>query len=397
MNVSRTLFLIVVSLGLIGTIVIYSGTRDFAGSSYAIRQGLWVGLGLAVMAFAQRINIRNLSALTPLAYLVMMLLLVLVLFFGKGPQGARRWFDFGVASFQPSELAKVVVLLMLAKLLTERKNPSSISTLLWAAAVVILPALLVLYEPDLGTSVTIGIMLFPMLYIGGLDPIHLALLASPLVGLLCSWQVVAWVIFVGMLLLVILFGRFDVSLVSLVLGINIIIYIIAPRIWQALEPYQQDRLLGFVYPEKHRYGAAFQTIQSQIAIGSGGIFGKGLFKGTQKALGLVAERHNDFIFSVIGEELGLFGCLCVLGLLGLLILSLLQICRHLTTRFAVYFCFGLAMLVMAETFINIGMTIGIVPVTGLPLPLVSYGGSQFIVLCGAMGIMLGAYKRESQY
>ncbi len=397
MNVSRSLFFTVGLLGLIGTLAIYSSTRDVAGATYAIKQVIWVALGLFVMKFAQRINLRNLPAFIPIAYLTVIILLGLVLIIGSGPQGARRWFDLGVVSFQPSELAKVVVILMLARLLVDRKDLSSISTILWAAGIVAVPGLLVLYEPDLGTSITIAMMLFPMLLVGGLDPIHLALLASPFIGLLCAGQAIAWIIFAAMLLLVILLGRFNVSLVSLVLAVNIAIYIIAPRIWMSLAPYQRDRLLGFLYPEKHRYGAAFQTIQSQIAIGSGGLFGKGVFRGTQKALGLVAERHNDFIFSVIGEEMGFVGCICVLALLTFLMISLLRISMHLNTRFAVYFCFGLAMLILVQTFINVGMTIGIVPVTGLPLPLVSYGGSQIIVLCTGIGIVLGAYKRESEY
>ncbi|MGQ9810166.1 MAG: FtsW/RodA/SpoVE family cell cycle protein [bacterium] len=397
MSASRLLFFTVAMLGLIGTLIVYSSTRDFAGGSYAIRQAIWIGLGLVLMVLAQRINIVNLSALTPLAYLAVIILLGLVLIIGSGPQGAKRWFDLGIFALQPSELAKIAVLLMLARLLTDRKDVSSMSVILRAAAAVAVPSLLILNEPDLGTSVVVGMMLFPMLFIAGLHPIYLALLASPIIGVLCAWQVIAWVIFVAMLLLLIVFGRFNVSLVSLVLAVNIAIYIVAPRLWQSLAPYQRDRFLGFLYPERHRYGAAFQTIQSQIAIGSGGFFGKGIFAGTQKAWGLVAERHTDFIFSVIGEELGFFGCICVLGLLAILVLGLLRICRNLTTRFAVYFCFGVAMLILIQTFINVGMTIGIVPVTGLPLPLVSYGGSQVIVLCTAIGIILGAYKRGSRY
>jgi len=395
-KLERAILTVLLVLCLIGVVGIYSSTRDSSGVAYAVKQCLWIGLGLGLMMLVRKLHIRTLVGIALPTYIVTLLLLGLVLVVGTGPHGTRRWFDFGFIRFQPSELAKVSLVIMLAHYLSQVRT-FSLGTILKVYLLVIAPALLILYEPDLGTAVVLGIIPFPMLYIAGLDWLHVVFLASPFIALACSRGPHAWVVFASLLVLIIVFGRFRVWLVSLVLAINVAIYAVAPMVWNSLADYQRDRLYAFLNPSAHRFGAAFQTLQSKIAIGSGGMVGKGLFKGTQKALGLVPEQHTDFIFSIIGEELGLLGALGVLVLLAVLLSRLLSLASTLRSRFSIYFCYGLSMLLLIQIFINIGMTVGIAPVTGLPLPLLSYGGSHMLMLWAAFGIVFAAYRRRTEY
>jgi rod shape determining protein RodA len=286
----------------------------------------------------------------------------------------------------------MATLLMLCRYLSEKKQlGDSLKSILYVFAIVGIPAALTLYEPDLGTSLVIAFLAFPLLYAAGLDPLYLLLLLSPLVGLVCSVEILVWGVFVGLLLLLVLLGRFKTSLVTLIIGVNFLLYSLAPRLWEGLAPYQRDRVMAFLHPESYRHGAGFQIIQSKIAIGSGGFAGKGFLEGTQKALGLVAAQHTDFVFSVVGEELGFLGSLVVLLLLLFVVWRVLRLAGGARNRFSVYLCFGFASLVVVQTFINIGMTLGLTPVTGLPLPFISYGGSQTIVFWAVAGAVLAAH------
>ena len=386
------------ALSFIGVMAVYSCTHVDAGSYFVIRQVIWTCLGLGVMIAMTTVKTRTVAALSPILYLGVLALLVLVLVVGTGPQGTRRWFALGFFRFQPSELAKIAAVIMLARYLSEKKRVGdSIRSILFVFAVVGVPALLVLYEPDLGTSLVIAFLAFPMLYASGLDPLYLSLLLSPLVAVVCSGEILAWAIFVGLLMLVVFLGKFKTSLVTLVFGVNFLLYSLAPRLWESLAPYQRDRVMAFLHPQDYRYGAGFQIIQSKIAIGSGGFLGKGVFKGTQKALGLVPAQHTDFVFSVVGEELGFVGCLVTLLLLLFVVSRFLRLAGGSRNRFSVYLCFGFASLVVIQTFINVGMTLGLTPVTGLPLPFISYGGSQAIVFWGMTGVVLAAHASRKSY
>ncbi len=394
----RWLFVALLTLSAIGVMAIYSSTYADVGSHYALRQVIWIFLGLGAMLVMASIKTRTLSVLSPLVYLGAIALLVLVLVAGRGPQSTRRWFDLGFFRFQPSELAKIATVLMLSRYLSEKKRlGDSLKSILFLFAVVGVPAALTLYEPDLGTSLVIAFLVFPMLYAAGLDPLYLLLLLSPLVAVVCSGEILAWGIFVGLLMLLVLLGRFKTSLVTLVIGVNFLIYSLAPRLWEGLAPYQRDRVMAFLHPESYRHGAGFQIIQSKIAIGSGGFVGKGFLKGTQKALGLVPAQHTDFVFSVIGEEFGFVGSLVALALMLFVVSRVLGLAGGASNRFSVYLCFGFASLIVIQTFINVGMTLGLTPVTGLPLPFVSYGGSQTIVFWSMTGAMLAAHASRKSF
>ncbi len=382
----------------LGIFAIYSSSSADFGWSLALRQVIWCVLGIAVASVMMRVRIKTLSAFAPLLYAAAILMLIVVLAAGRGPQGTRRWFDLGLFRFQPSEVAKIAVILMLSRYLSDRGAiGDSLKSVLGVFAIAAIPAALILNEPDLGTAVVVGFLAFPLLYAAGLDSLLMLLLLSPLIALICAWEVVAWVVFVALLVTIVVFGRFKTSLIALVFGVNFLVYSLAPRLWNGLAPYQQARVLAFLNPDNYKFTAGFQIIQSKIAIGSGGFSGKGPLEGTQKALGLVPAQHTDFIFSLMGEELGFVGGAGVLLLLLFIVYRIYRIAGTVRSRFAMYFCFGFASLILIQTFINVGMTLGITPVTGLPLPFVSYGGSQMIVFWGGMGIVLGSSASRKEY
>jgi rod shape determining protein RodA len=382
----------------LGIFAIYSSSSADFGWSLALRQVIWCVLGIAVASVLMRVRIKTLSAFAPLLYAAAILMLIVVLAAGRGPQGTRRWFDLGLFRFQPSEVAKIAVILMLSRYLSDRGAiGDSLKSVLGVFAIAAIPAALILNEPDLSTAVVVGFLAFPLLYAAGLDSLLMLLLLSPLIALICAWEVVAWVVFVALLVTIVVFGRFKTSLIALVFGVNFLVYSLAPRLWNGLAPYQQARVLAFLNPDNYKFTAGFQIIQSKIAIGSGGFSGKGLLEGTQKALGLVPAQHTDFIFSLMGEELGFVGGAGVLLLLLFIVYRIYRIAGTVRSRFAMYFCFGFASLILIQTFINVGMTLGITPVTGLPLPFVSYGGSQMIVFWGGMGIVLGSSASRKEY
>jgi rod shape determining protein RodA len=394
----KSLIGVMLALGAFGVFAIYSSTQHYLGTSLAIRQCIWMGLGLAFMAAMSLVRMKTLTALAPVFYVTALIMLALVLVIGKGPHGTRRWFDLGLLRFQPSEFAKVATLLMLSHYLADKgRIGSSIREVLVVFAMAALPAALILNEPDLGTSLVVAFIAFPMLYASGLDPLYLIFLVSPFLAIICAGEVLAWIIFVALLVIVMVLGRFRTSLVALVFGINFVLYSLAPRIWTGLAPYQRDRVLAFLNPQSYRHGAGFQIIQSQIAIGSGGISGKGPLMGTQKALGLVPEQHTDFIFSLIGEELGFIGCIVILLLLLYAVMRILAIAAKVRNAFSMYFCLGFASLILIQVFINIGMTLGLTPVTGLPLPFVSYGGSQMLAFWGSAGLVFAAHAARREY
>lgn len=394
----RPLVIGIAALLAIGLVAIYSSTANQFGNTYVTRQAIWIAVGIAAMVGASRVRTKTLEAFAPVIYAIAVLLLAVVLVGGTGPHGAKRWFNLGFMSFQPSELAKIATVLFLARYLSGRKEiGESIRSVLVVFAIVGLPAFLVLYEPDMGTALVIAMIAFPMLYAAGLDALYLAFLISPFLAVIAAGEIVAWIIFTAFLITVMALAKFRTSFVALIFGINLVTGSLAPRIWMGLQPYQRERIQAFLDPEAFSRGAGFQTIQAKIAVGSGGVVGKGLFNGTQKALGLVPEQHTDFIFSVIGEEMGFLLSIAVLALLLYVILKLFDVARQARDRFTTYICFGFASMILAQTVVNVGMNLGMTPVTGLTLPFISYGGSSVIMLLGTMGIALSAYSSRKGY
>ncbi|MBI2870267.1 MAG: rod shape-determining protein RodA [Candidatus Omnitrophica bacterium] len=344
----------VVALGFLILVSASYQLTVFSGKFYVMRQALWVGLGIILCVVFLRIPTAYWFDIAPALYVLAVALLAIVLVAGRTHFGAQRWLTLGPLAFQPSELSKIAVILFLARYLGRRTPQFDLSKGVGGAFLIVyLPALLVLKQPDLGTALTLLPVAFAMLWAWGLP---------------ARW----WLGCAG----------FHAAC--------------APLLWFILKDYQKKRLLIFLNPYQDPYGSGYSIIQSKIAIGSGGLFGKGWLEGTQNQLNFLPAHHTDFIFSVIGEEWGLAGCALLLLLYWVLVWRGLRVAEAQSEPMARLLGVGLVSLLMVHIFVNIGMTMGLMPVVGLPLPLISYGGSFLLITFLAIGMLLGmSYQRNA--
>ncbi|HZI75558.1 MAG TPA: FtsW/RodA/SpoVE family cell cycle protein, partial [Gemmatimonadales bacterium] len=342
--------------------------------------------------------------LAPALYGFSLALLVLVLLVGTGAgtaESSHSWLSIGGHQIgQPSELAKVATVLMLARHLSSRREPPRfLRDLLIPGLIVGTPFLLVLKQPDLGSAIVFIGIAFAMLFWAGVRPRLLFMIASPALSLLLAfnnWTWGAWM--VGFTALMVLWRPYLAD--ALVFGfLNVAMGTIALPLWQHLEPYQQNRLLTFINPEADPRAAGYHAIQSRVAIGSGGWFGTGYTQGPQKRLAFLPEQHTDFVFPVVGEELGFIGVMIALSLFLILFLALLRIARRATDSFSSLVTFGILALFFTHVFENVGMTVNLMPITGIPLPFFSYGGSFFIIcsLCLGLAFRVAWDSRQAGY
>lgn len=359
----KTIVIVVLILLFFGLVCLYSSCHQkgaFVKKEIFTKQVLWVVAGLCLLFLVSCFDYRKISIVVIPFYVFSVLSLALVLIMGRTIMGAQRWLNWGEVSFQPSELGKFALILLLARYYG-RKNlydvtgatfDASFSKALGVPLVLTMfLSGLVLIQPDLGTAIVYGFVFF-----------SIAFLAD-----------------VALRYLVLLFG----------LGL-----LIMPFFWHFLKEYQRSRLLVFLNPNIDPLGAGYTVIQSKIAIGSGGFFGKGWLSGTQSQLNFLAERHTDFIFSVIGEEWGFLGSMVLLVLYGLLIFMILRVSEMAKDAFGRLFCVGVAALLFFHAFVNIAMNVGACPVVGLPLPFISYGGSSLVINLVAVGIVLNIARQK---
>jgi rod shape determining protein RodA len=349
LHLDGPLLLAVLAVCAAGLVVLFSAAGEDLG--VFLRQAARVGLGLGVMLFTAQIPPRVWRAMAPWLYALGVLLLVAVALTGDIAMGAQRWLDLGVVRFQPSEIMKIAVPLACAWFLQDRPLPPSFSTLVLLAIAILVPVLLIAEQPDLGTALLVAA--------GG-----------ALVVLLAGLQL------------------------RYILGIGALIAGAVPVAWHFLHDYQRQRVLTFLNPQEDPLGAGYHTIQSQIAIGSGGLFGKGYMNGSQAQLEFLPERSTDFIFAVIGEEWGLVG-LAVLLLLYLLVMARgLYIAAQAQDTFTRLTAGALTLIFGVYVFVNAGMVAGLLPVVGVPLPLVSYGGTSMVTLMAGFGILMSINSRR---
>ena len=365
-----------------------------------MRQAVWLAISLAVFTLVTRIGAGWVEVLALPAFMVAVLLLGLSLAIGTGAgtaAGMEGWIDVGPVRFQPSELAKVAAILGIARLLAAREAPPAYLRELLAPSVLIaVPLLLVVLQPDLGTALAFVGLLFAVLYWAG-TPLHLLfLLASPGFALILAFNTWVWsAYFVGLALVLVVYRRSLFVADSLAAALaNLGAGVIANPLWNSLADYQKNRLLVFLDPALDPRGAGWNLIQSKVAIGSGGLLGKGFTQGTQKRLDFLPEQHTDFIFSVVGEELGFVGALGFILLFALLLRRLVHLAEAAPRGFAGLVLFGIFGTWLVHIFINVGMTVGLVPITGIPLPFVSYGGT-FLLACWAMTALAVQVAREA--
>lgn len=377
-------------LTLAGLAMIYSAGQVEVSSVTADvwrRQLVWILLGLVAFHTVHRIPLRWLEWMAPWAYGVSIALLVVVLLVGTGPS-ARSWLELGPARLQPAEPAKISTILMLGRMLSGNREPIVRLSRLWKpAAVVLVPLALVLLQPDLGSALLFGVILFAALYWSGVPLGTLFMLVSPGVGVLLGFSAVTWgVWFVIMVTFLHLYRPYVGEGVA-VLGANVAGGALTLPIWNHLAPYQQNRLLVFLEPELDPQGSGWHLLQSKVAIGSGGWLGQGFGDGPQKRLAFLPEQHTDFIFSVVGEELGFLGVTFLLVLLGWFLARVLRVARHAQDDFGAVVVFCLFAVWFAHLVVNVGMTVGLMPITGLPLPFLSYGGSFLVSLFVGLGLV----------
>ncbi|MGE5656442.1 MAG: rod shape-determining protein RodA [Actinomycetota bacterium] len=375
-----------VSLTLLGGIMV---------RSVELNQGLtewwqhWItgGIGLILALLIARCRYEMLIQWRWIIYGAIIVSLIAVRLIGTTALGAQRWITIAGFNLQPSEFAKVGVIITLAAMLQAKANPK-FGDLLKILAVVSVPWALVFAEPNLGTSLVFGAIALGMLYWGNVNPGWLILMLSPVVSAILNnvslpiWLI--WVVGMGLI------GWRAVAWpwlgAPLAVAINVICGHVGHVFWSLLKDYQKNRLTGFLDPDKDPLGTGYHLIQSRIAIGAGQVHGRGLFQGTQTQLNFIPEQHTDFIFSAIGEELGFIGCICVLAIFWFICLRLVIIAQTAKDNFGSLLAIGILSMLVFQVFVNIGMNIGLAPVTGIPLPLLSYGRSALLSNFIALGL-----------
>jgi len=391
------IFLPVLLLVGIGLALIHSSTIHPSlpgeASKFAIKQMIWIGIGLILLAATYTIPLRLHLAFSYLYYLAVLLLLVFLL-----ARGGGRWIELGPFNLQPSELAKLALILGLSRYLSsERVDLSHIKGFAPPLLLGVLPVLLILKQPDLGTSILLLILPLPMLWWAGMDPRQLFFLYSVSLSLISAFHWLAWGIFLTFLIILLLHSPHSLLAKTGILLANLSVGVMTPLIWSHLQEYQRHRVMAFLNPARDPFRTGYQIIQSKIAIGSGGIWGKGFTQGTQAKLFFLPAQHTDFIFSVAGEELGLWGCLLILGLYIVILLKSLKIAYRAKNPFSSLVAVGIGTIFLIQIGVNVGMTLGVMPVTGLPLPFLSYGGSAMLVDMIMVGLLLAINSRWREY
>ncbi len=334
-----------------GLVVLYSAVGEDLDKVRS--QLLRLGIAFLLLVAVAQIPPRQLRRWSLPLFAVGVIMLVLVLLFGATGKGAQRWLDIGILRFQPSELLKLAVPMVLAWLFAQRALPPNLLQLTLGAVMVVIPVLLIARQPDLGTALLVGSAGIIVIFLAGL-----------------SWR------------LILLLGAGAIAL--------------APLLWMNMHDYQRQRVLTFLSPETDPLGSGYHIIQSQIAIGSGGLYGKGWLQGTQSHLEFLPERSTDFIFAVLAEELGLVGVVAVLTLYLLIIFRGLYIAARAPDTYGRLLAAGLTMIFFIYLFVNTGMVSGLLPVVGVPLPLISYGGTSLVTILIGFGLIMSIHTHRKR-
>ena len=402
-RIDIVLIAVTVVLVAVGMLAIFSAThqQDLNNNYRSFYQQLsFVLIGFVFLGIAALMPFRVIYALAYYIYgITILLLLITLVVHVPGVRGQRWIYIFGFY-FQPSEFAKIATVLALARFLSESKvRQNSIRDISLGIGIVLLPVSLIFKQPDLGTCLPFIGMVIPMLFWAGLPYFSTFAMIAPIFSLLVivygnPWIFVAWMLLIG---LVIYLARRDLFVAMGNYVVNISVGILAPIIWGKLKPYQQKRILTFLDPGLDPRGAGYQVLQSQTAIGSGGLKGKGFLQGTQTQLRFLPEQHTDFVFSVVGEEFGFMGVACCITCFFALLFRGIQIAGAAKNHFASLTAMGLTMVLFVHIFINLGMAVGLMPVTGLPLPFMTSGGSSLLSFMTMVGILSNISVNRMQY
>jgi len=378
LNLNFVLIFAALALSLIGIAFIYSATHHASEPGqqllYYQRQMVWLVAALILAAIVYFIPLKMHEAMAYIYYWLALGLLALVLVITS--DGAARWFNFGSFAIQPVELAKVALCLALARFFAYRRTKLHHFRIIFAGILIVLiPTILVIKQPDLGSSLVGLAIFFGILIWTGMPISRIILIISPVLSVVTAKLLPGMIFF----------------LLNLLLGMA------TPILWNRLHEYQRLRILTFLDPGQDAAGAGYQIIQSKIAIGSGGFWGKGFMQSTQTKLDFLPAQHTDFIFSVIGEEMGFVGALVIIILFAVVIFRGYLIAYKVRNTFYSYVAGGLTTAILFQMVVNIGITIGLMPVTGLPLPFISYGGSSLLFFWGIIGLLLAINRDWQEY
>jgi rod shape determining protein RodA len=386
-------------LVLISLLSVYSATNLPGQYSIFVKHALWIFSGLLVALFFYFFPVQKLIRLSVWLYILSTIFLVIVLFIGKKTSGSESWIQVGRFQFQPSEFAKFTTILILAYFLSRRNvEPDRIITLIVSAVLTLIPIFLVILQPDLGTAIVFGSIFLGVTFWAGVPAFWLILILSPMVVILASFlSVKIFIIALILTTLVFILMRRSLILTFLVIALNLMVGLASEHIYhKVLKPHQQKRIATFLNPSSDPLGAGYNVIQSKIAIGSGGLTGKGFLKGTQTQLRFVPAQWTDFIFCVPAEEFGFIGSAIILILYFILLWRILNLASILKQRFASLVAIGIFSTWAFHVVVNIGMTLGLLPVIGIWLPFLSYGGSAMWMNMAMVGLLLNFYANRRE-
>ncbi len=398
-NIDYSIIAIVLSLVVIGVASVYSATYDVGAPIYFQRQLIWSGVGLLLMFTIMLIPIRTIQLVSYPLYVFSLLVLLAILAAGKVVAGSKSWFGVGGFGLQPSEIVKVTTILALASFLSNRQvNLNRFKDLLTASTIVLLPVILIVLQPDVGTAVVYAGMFLIIVYWAGISNFILLMIIAPCVATIATLSgTTAFVIVIVITVVLLVFLKENRLLSALVFSATVLMGVSVQFIFGKLAPHQQKRILTFLNPDYDPLGAGYNVIQSKIAIGSGGLFGKGYLQGTQTQLNFLPAQWTDFIYCVPSEEFGFLGAFAILSLLTALLVRGVLIASTVKSRFASIVSIGIVAILAVHTIINAGMAMGIMPVIGVPLPFMSYGGSNMLTNMIMAGLLLNMYANRKEY
>ncbi len=392
-------FFTVLALVIIGLVSVYSATHTAGASVNFHRQVVWAVTGFLGMALVMLMPRRLFqSAAIPL-YLVSVLLLIFVLGRGKTVSGATSWVGFGVIGGQPSEFAKLTTVLAFAAYLSKPTTEiESTKGLITTTALLLLPVTLIILQPDAGTAVVFFAMFPAILYWAGASVFTALAMISPVIvaaaALVNTTSFIVAIIGVLVLLLVL---RRDFFTSTVVFSTSVVVGVAVQYVFSRLPLYQQKRIATFLSPDVDPLGAGYNALQAKVAIGSGGLFGRGFLQGTQTQLRFIPAQWTDFIFCVPGEEFGFIGAVVVLSLFIFLLFRGVRTASIAKNKFASLTAIGITSIFAIHIFINIGMSMGLTPVIGIPLPFLSYGGSSLVTSLIMVGLLMNVYSTRKEY
>lgn len=398
-KIQAGIFLATVVLVSLGIIAIYSATYDAGASAYFYRQIIWACVGFVMMLAVIFIPFRTLQLISYPLYGFSILFLVAVLVLGKSIAGSTSWFGIGSLGLQPSEITKATSILALASYLSDKRiNLHRFKNLAVASGIVLLPVTLILLQPDMGTAIIfIGLLISLLFWAGASHTLMIFLIAPAFAAVAALFGTTPFLIVILLLLLFLFFIKENKFISAIIFSFTVLVGISVQFIHGKLAPYQQKRIDAFLDPAGDPLGAGYNVIQSKVAIGSGGIFGKGFLEGSQTQLNFIPAQWTDFIYCVPAEEFGFIGAFLILILFAYILFKGVHLASTVKSRYASLVCIGVVSVLASHIIINIGMVMGMMPVIGVPLPFLSYGGSFLLSCMFMIGLLLNMYSNRKEY